>query len=115
MWGTPIWDQASAQQKVILNQLYWVAYYSQIISAEIATIFFNQTAGAALYGMEDFRLVCDTLDLESSQERAHINAFQKVSKEVELAIFGERVFSYAMRGPYAETMIYADTDKFRSL
>jgi hypothetical protein len=114
MWGTPIWDQASPQQKVILNQLYWVAYYSQIISAEIATIFFNQTAGAALYGMEDFRLVCDTLDLESSQERAHINAFQKVSKEVELAIFGERVFSYAMRGPYAETMIYADTDKFRS-
>jgi hypothetical protein len=114
MYGTPIWDGATEAQRVILNQLYWVAYYSQIISAEIATIFFNQAAGAALYGIEDFRLVCDTLDLESSQERAHINAFKKVSEEVEAAIFGERVFSYSMRGPYSETMIYADTDAVRS-
>ena len=114
MYGTPIWDQASPSQRVLLNQLYWVAYYSQIISAEIATIFFNQTAGAALYGIEDFRLVCDTLDLESSQERAHIGAFKKISEDVETALFGERVFSYAMRGPYGETMIYADTDRFRS-
>ncbi|HVJ92715.1 MAG TPA: hypothetical protein VM580_23100 [Labilithrix sp.] len=113
LWGTPIWDGATASQRVLLNQLYWVAYYSQIISAEIATIFFNQTAGASLYGIEDFRLVCDTLDTESSQERAHINAFKKVSEDVEAAVFGERVFSYAMRGPYAETMIHSDTDRFR--
>ncbi len=38
MWGTPLWKQSSAEQRVLLNQLYWVAYYSQIISAEIATI-----------------------------------------------------------------------------
>ncbi len=110
LWGTPLWDQSSATQRVLLNQLYWVAYYSQIISAEIATIFFNQAAGASLYGLEDFRLVCDTLDLESSQERAHINAFKKVSEELEAEVFGERVFSYAMRGPYAETMIYGDSN-----
>ncbi|MFH7029315.1 MAG: hypothetical protein ACHBN1_28960 [Heteroscytonema crispum UTEX LB 1556] len=41
-----------------------MAYYSQIISAEIATIFFNQISAAGLYAPEDFRLVCDTLDLE---------------------------------------------------
>ena len=41
-YGTPVWDQASASQRVLLNQLYWVAYYSQIISAEIATILLNQ-------------------------------------------------------------------------
>lgn len=48
LYATPVWEQASQSQKVILNQLYWVAYYSQIISAEIATIFFNQTSAAGL-------------------------------------------------------------------
>ncbi len=57
LWGTPLWDQASEGQRILLNQLYWVAYYSQIISAEIATIFFNQAAAASLYGLEDFRVV----------------------------------------------------------
>lgn len=113
LYGTPVWSQASQSQKVILNQLYWVAYYSQIISAEIATIFFNQTSAAGLYAQEDFRLVCDMLDLESAQERAHINAFQTVSNQVEAALFNKRIFSYTMRGPFSETMVFADTNAFK--
>jgi hypothetical protein len=113
LYGTPVWSQASQSQKVILNQLYWVAYYSQIISAEIATIFFNQTSAAGLYAQEDFRLVCDMLDLESAQERAHIHAFQTVSHQVETALFGKRIFSYPMRGPFSETMLFADTNTFK--
>jgi hypothetical protein len=114
LYGTPLWEQASHSQKIVLNQLYWVAYYSQIISAEIATIFFNQTSAAGLYSQEDFRLVCDMLDLESMQERAHISAFQKISTQVEMALFGKRVFTYAMRGPFTETMIFADTNKLKT-
>lgn len=113
LYKTPLWDQSTEAQRIKLNQLYWVAYYSQIISAEIATIFFNQTSAAGLYGIEDFRLVCDTLDLESAQERAHIAAFKKVSEALELEVFGERVFTYPMRGPYAETMIFQDTTPFK--
>ncbi|TNE90946.1 MAG: P-aminobenzoate N-oxygenase AurF [Deltaproteobacteria bacterium] len=113
LWGTPFWDQASAAERVKLNQLYWVAYYADIISAEIATIYFNQTSAAALFGLEDFRLVCDTLDLESSQERAHINAFKTVGEAVEAELFGERVFTYEMRGPFAETVIFTDTNRVR--
>lgn len=113
-YGTPLWEQASPSQRVILNQLYWVAYYSQIISAEIATILFNQTSAAGLYALEDFRLVCDMLDLESAQERAHINAFKTVSNQVESALFGQRIFSYPMRGPFAETMIFADTNALKA-
>ncbi|HIK10230.1 MAG TPA: P-aminobenzoate N-oxygenase AurF [Oscillatoriaceae cyanobacterium M33_DOE_052] len=113
-YGTPLWEQASVSQRVILNQLYWVAYYSQIISAEIATILFNQTSAAGLYALEDFRLVCDMLDLESAQERAHINAFKTVSNQVEAALFGKRIFSYPMRGPFAETMIFADTNALKA-
>jgi hypothetical protein len=108
MYGTPLWDQATISQKVKLNQLYWVAYYSQIISAEIATIFFNQTAAAGLYSYEDFRVVCDTLDAESAQERAHIAAFKRVSEEFEWKVFGKRLFTYPMRSPFVKTMAFSD-------
>ncbi|MBL8551698.1 MAG: hypothetical protein JNJ73_17050 [Hyphomonadaceae bacterium] len=107
LWGTPLWDQASEDQRRSLNHIYWAAYYAQITSAEIATIFFNQIAAAGLYGAgNDFRPLCDTLDLETRQERAHINAFRTVGEKVERALFGARLFTYAMRGPYAETMVF---------
>lgn len=115
LYGTPLWDNATEEQRTLLNQMYWVAYYSQIVSAEIATIFFNQTSAAGLYAMEDFRIVCDTLDLESAQERAHINAFKKIGEAFEEAVFGERVFTYEMRGPYVETMICANTNRARAI
>jgi hypothetical protein len=113
LYKTWLWDQSTPEQKVKLNQLYWIAYYSQIISAEIATIFFNQTSAAALYGMEDFRIVCDTLDLESAQERAHIHAFKEVSEKFEQENFGERIFSYPMRTPFEKTMLYSDLSAFQ--
>jgi len=113
LWGTWLWENSSPFQRVKLNQLYWVAYYSQIISAEIATIFYNQTSAASLYGMEDFRIICDTLDLESTQERAHINAFKTVSEEVEINLFGERVFTYPMRNPFVQTMIFSDLNQLQ--
>jgi hypothetical protein len=115
LYGSPLWEQADSGQRIKLNQLYWVAYYSQIISAEIATIFFNQTSAAGLYSIEDFRAVCDTLDLESAQERAHINAFKKIGEDFEDEVFGERVFTYPMRGPYIETMIHAKTNLAKGL
>lgn len=108
LYGTPLWDQASAAQRVVLNHLYWVAYYSQIVSAEIATIFLNQVSAAGLYTMEDFRTVCDLLDHESKQERAHIHAFKTISEEVEWRLFGQRLFTYPMRGLYEHTMIFND-------
>lgn len=114
LYGTPLWEQSSSDQRLILNHLYWVAYFSQIISAEIATILFNQTSAAGLFALEEFRLICDMLDLESAQERAHIYAFRAVIKQVEEELFGERLFSYAMRGPFTETIIFADTDALRT-
>ena len=114
LYGTPLWEQASESQKVLLNQLYWVAYYSQIISAEIATIFFNQTSATGLYSLEGFRLVCDTLDLETSQERCHINAFRTVIDQVEEKLFGKLVFSYSMRSLFRETMIFSNTNRCRN-
>jgi hypothetical protein len=109
LWGTKLWDQASSAQRVLLNQLYWVAYYAQIVSAEIATIFLNQVAAAGMYTLEDFRLVCDNLDLETKQERSHIHAFKKIGEEVEHALFGARLFTYPMRGLYDHTMVFADS------
>lgn len=109
LYGTPFWEQTTSEQRLILNHLYWVAYYSQIISAEIATIYLNQVSAAGLYTFEDFRLVCDALDLETKQERAHINAFKTVSEDTEWKLFGERLFTYPMRSLYQETMVFSDT------
>lgn len=114
LWGTALWKQASEDQRRALNHLYWVAYYSQIISAEIATIYFNQVAAAGLYGVEDFRQVCDTLDLESRQERAHVAAFKSIGEAVEHSLFGHRLFTYEMRGPLGETMIFSDSTPVKS-
>lgn len=113
LYGTPLWDQASPDQRRALNHLYWVAYYAQIISAEIATIFFNQTSAAGLYAHEGFRTLCAMLDLESSQERAHIDAFQTVARQVEAELLHAPLFTYPMRGPFTETMIFADTNWFK--
>jgi hypothetical protein len=114
LYGTPIWEQASLSQRIVLNHLYWVAYYSQIVSAEIATIYFNQTSAAGLYSIEDFRLICDTLDLESAQERAHISAFQTIGEQTEQALFGHRILTYPMRGPFTETMVFANTNAYKT-
>lgn len=113
LYGTPLWDQSTPHQKKILNHLYWVGYYSQIISAEIATIYLNQTSAAGLYGIEDFKIVCDTLDLESQQERTHINTFKLVSEDVEKALFGKRIFTSPMKNFATETMIFQDTNKLK--
>lgn len=113
LYGTLLWTQASSDQRRTLNHLYWVAYYSQIISAEIATIFFNQTSAAGLYAHEGFRTICDMLDLESSQERSHIAAFQTIARQVEAELFDQPLFSYPMRGPFTETMLFADTNRLK--
>lgn len=113
LYGTPLFAQATDYQKKVLNHLYWVGYYSQIISAEIATIFLNQTSAAGLYSLEDFRIVCDNLDLESTQERAHIDAFKKVSEQVEQELFGKRIFTYQMRNFAEETMIFQKTNQIK--
>lgn len=110
MYGTPLWEGATDNQKLHLNHMYWVAYYSQIISAEIATILFNQTSAAGLNSMEGFRLVCDTLDLESAQERSHINAFKTIGEAVERELFNDRIFTYPMRSAFSQTMICAQTN-----
>ena len=113
LYGTPLWFESSESQRIILNQLYWVAYYSQIISAEIATIFLNQTAAAGLYAMEDFKAVCDTLDLESAQERTHIQAFKVIAEKTEEELFGKRVFTYPMKNFASETMIFQNTNAIK--
>ncbi|QNM94768.1 hypothetical protein [Chitinimonas koreensis] len=114
LWGTPLWQQSSASQRRLLNQLYWVAYYSQIMSAEIATIFLNQVSAAGLYAIEDFRPVCDSLDLETRQERVHIHAFKTIGEDVEHRLFGRRLFTYPMRHPFTETMVFGDSNRAKA-
>ncbi|MEO0605326.1 MAG: P-aminobenzoate N-oxygenase AurF, partial [Myxococcota bacterium] len=41
------------------------------------------------------------------------DAFKTVGEAVEAELFGERVFTYEMRGPFAQTVTFADTDRWR--
>ena len=104
-------EPGQRNQKVKLNQLYWVAYYSQIISAEIATIFFNQTSAAGLYGSKIFASFAIPLIL-NQLKNGHISMPLKSSaKQFEDKVFGERLFTYPMRGPYVETIIFRNAGK----
>jgi hypothetical protein len=47
------------------------------------------------------------------QERAHINAFKKIGEQFEEKVFGERLFTYTMRGPFVETMIHHQTSRIK--
>lgn len=113
LWGTPLWHEASAAQRMILNHLFWVAYYAQIISAEIVTIFMNQTSAAALFSIKEFHTTCRMLDLESFQERAHIHAFREIGEKTEQALFGHSLFLKPLKTPYLEPMIYQNTSYWK--
>jgi hypothetical protein len=59
--------------------------------------------------------VCDNLDLETKQERAHVNAFKTVGERVEHTLFGERLFTYPMRSLYEHTIVFPDSGALSSL
>lgn len=113
LFGTPLWEAADSHQRMRLNQLYWVAYYAQIIKAEVATIFFNAMSATGLYQYENYRSIADILDLESSQERAHINTFRVVSDAVEEELFGRRIFTSEWGSPFSETMLFPNTNAIK--
>lgn len=90
--GSPVWDQARPTQRRALNHLWWVAFYQLISAAEAHTIDLNQRCAAAFFPLRGYEEVCLELDLETSQERHHIQAFRLVSERTEDALLGRALF-----------------------
>lgn len=68
LYGTPLYEQASASQKLALNHLYWGAQYDYIAASEASTINYNQVTAGVFAKVGGYDSLCLTLDHESDQE-----------------------------------------------
>jgi hypothetical protein len=95
LYGSPLWHQSSEFQKRTLNHLYWICMYSgHVCYSEIATMVYNQMTCGAFYSLGlTYDTLCRELDLETTQERGHVNSFRKVGERSEQALYGEIIFS----------------------
>lgn len=92
LYGTPLYEQASSAQRLALNHLYWVCFYNYSIGGEVSTMVYNQLTCGALYPLGGYEVVCKELDLETSQERDHVEAFRRVAAVSESALLGQPLF-----------------------
>jgi hypothetical protein len=92
LYGSPIYDDSSSAQKKALNHLYWVFHYYATAGTENNTIFYNQITASAFFPYKDYEILCHTLDVETSQERYHINAFHTIGNATEMALLDGLVF-----------------------
>ncbi len=93
LYGSPIYTEASNAQKLALNHLYWICFYNYSIGGEVTTMVYNQLTCGALYPLGGYETLCRELDLETSQERAHVEAFRNIGRLTELALLGEPIFA----------------------
>jgi hypothetical protein len=88
-YGTPLYEQASPAQRLALNHLYWVSQYSHTANAEANTMLYNQVTSGVFAHLGGYETLCKELDFETSQERYHIAAFQKIGYKTKLALLGK--------------------------
>lgn len=96
LYGSPLYEECSPFQKRALNHLYWVCFYNYSIGGEVSTMVYNQLTCGAFYPLGGYETLCRELDLETSQERAHVEAFRNVGQQTELALMGKTVFDRPM-------------------
>ncbi|WP_051470326.1 hypothetical protein [Fischerella sp. PCC 9605] len=91
-YGTPLYEQASHAQKLALNHLFWVGQYQHTASAEANTMLYNQITSGVFAHIGGYETLCQELDFETSQERYHINTFQKIGYKTKIALLGKESF-----------------------
>lgn len=96
LYGSPIYERASAAQKRVLNHLYWICFYNYVMGGEITTMVGNQLCCGAFYHLGGYEVICHELDLETSQERVHVEAFRHIGHLTEMALFGRTIFERPM-------------------
>lgn len=89
LYGTPLYEQASQSQKFALNHLYWVGQYQHTASAESNTMLYNQVTSGVFENVKGYNTLCKELDFETSQERYHINTFNRIGFKTKLALLGK--------------------------
>ncbi len=92
LYGSQFYESASESQKLALNHLYWICFYNYSIGGEVATMMFNQLTCGAFYHLGGYETVCRELDVETSQERTHVEAFRHIGRATEVALMGKTIF-----------------------
>jgi hypothetical protein len=98
LYGTPLFEEASFDQKRALNHLYWATQYNQTAATEANAILYNQVTAGVFSTMGGFDTLCQELDLETAQERHHIHAFHAIGYKTKKALLGNAAFHASMQG-----------------
>lgn len=93
LYGTPIFDAASDQQRKALNHLYWVIQNNSTAASEANTIVYNQVTNGVFERVGGYATLCKELELETTQEYYHIHAFQKVGHRTRCSLIGNKGFA----------------------
>jgi hypothetical protein len=88
LYGTPLYEQATPDQKLALNHLYWATQYNQTAATEANTVLYNQVTTGVFAAIGGYGTLCQELDLETDQERHHIHAFHTVGYRTKKALLG---------------------------
>lgn len=100
LYGTPLYDQASEEQKRSLNHLYWVTQYNQTAATEANAILYNQVTEGVFSAVGGYDILCDELSLETDQEHHHIHAFHSVGHATRKALLGHAKVFHAGSKPF---------------
>jgi hypothetical protein len=97
LYGTPLYHQASADQKLALNHLYWVTQYNQTAATEANAILYNQVTAGVFAKVGGYGDLCQELALETAQERHHIHAFHNIGYRTKRSLLGKEGFQQSLK------------------
>ena len=98
LYGTPLYEQATEAQKIVLNHLYWFVMYNFTATSETQTIVYNKITGGVFAQIPGYEIIAETLDLEGEQELSHIHVFRKVCFQMLKALLGKQAFKDPLKG-----------------
>lgn len=98
MYGTPLYNAASASQKLSLNHLFWVGHYNHIAASEANTSIYNTVTNGVFRSTGSYETLCQELDFETEQESYHIRTFQKIGFKTKMAIVGKTTLGNSAYG-----------------
>jgi hypothetical protein len=91
LYGTPLYQQASQEQKLALNHLHWALFYKLTGDSETELIHYNTvTADCLMSVSSDYKMLVDLLAHETYQERKHTHAFYQVYYKTTKSLLGKK-------------------------
>jgi hypothetical protein len=98
LYGTPLYQVASLEQKLALNHLYWVGNYNHTAVSEATTSIYNMITASVFRAVGGYETLCDELELETKQESYHIRTFQRIGFKTKMSVVGKTILGNSFYG-----------------